>query len=133
MPGNWRPLGKLEENVMNWEENLILSLNHMNKMEKDDRKSFYVKYKLCKCDIYGLALVDTGNLEKSILVSSEFWEMIDGKMLEKSNVHEGTAEKGGKGLKVLGKGEKIKFYKDGLDQVFEVQPRLIEGLNPALQ
>ena len=30
------------------------------------------------------------------------------------------AEKGGKGLKVLGKGERIKFYLDGLDHRFEV-------------
>ena len=39
-----------------------------------------------------------------------------------------TAEKGGKGLRVPGKGEKIKFYLDGLDRVFEVEPIVIEGL-----
>ena len=70
--------------------------------------------------VYSLALVDTGNLEKSTLVYSEFWEMIGGKMLEKNNVRENTTEKGGKRLKELGKGEKIKFHIDGLDQVFEV-------------
>ena len=43
-----------------------------------------------------------------------------------------TAEKGGKGLKVLGKGEKMKFYLDGLDQIFEVEPIVIEGLNHAV-
>ena len=31
-----RPAGKLEEKVINWEENLILSLNNKNKM--DDEK-----------------------------------------------------------------------------------------------
>ena len=41
--------------------------------------------------------------------------MIGGKMLKKSNARVSTAEKGGKGLRVLGKGEKIKFYLDGLD------------------
>ena len=41
-------------------------------------------------------------------------------MLEKNNVRENTTEKGGKRLKELGKGEKIKFHIDGLDQVFEV-------------
>ena len=43
--------GTLEEKVMNW-ENLILSLNNMNIMEKEDRKISYVKYKLFKRDIY---------------------------------------------------------------------------------
>ena len=43
-----------------------------------------------------------------------------------------TAEKGGKGLKVLGKGERIKFNLDGLDCRFEVEPIVIEGLNHAV-
>ena len=38
-----------------------------------------------------------------------------------------TQEKGGKGLRVLGKGEKIKFYLDGLDRRFEVEPIVIES------
>ena len=40
-------------------------------------------------------------------------------------------EKGGKGLRVLGKGERIKFYLDGLYPRFEVEPIVIEGLNHA--
>ena len=39
LSGNRRPPGKLEEKVINWEENLILSLNIMKKMEKDDCKN----------------------------------------------------------------------------------------------
>ena len=91
-----------------------------------------MKFKLFKRDIYGLALVDTGNLVKGTLVSSEFWKMIGGKMLEQSNVRVNTAEKGEKGLRVLGKGEKIRFYLDGLDRRFEVEPIVIEGLNHAV-
>ena len=53
-------------------------------------------------------------------------------MSEESNPRVHTAEKGGKGLKVLGKGEKIKFYLDGLDRRFEVEPIVIEGLNHAV-
>ena len=59
---------------------------------------------------------------KGTLVSSEFWKMIGGKMLEGSNTRVHTAEKGGKGLRVLGKEERIKFYLDGLDRRFEVEP-----------
>ena len=95
-------------------------------MERDDRKTSNVKFKLFKMDIYGLAL---GNLVKGTLVSSEFWKMIGGKMLEESNARINMAEKGGKGLRVLGKGEKIRFYLDGLDRRFEVEPIVIEGLN----
>ena len=73
-----------------------------------------MKYKLCKRDIYGLALVDIGTM-----VSSEFWDTIGGKMIEKSDARVSTAEKRGKGL---GKGEKMKFYLDELDQIFEVEP-----------
>jgi len=42
-----------------------------------------MKFKLIKHDINGLALVDTGNLVKGTLVSSEFWNAIGGKMMEK--------------------------------------------------
>jgi len=91
-----------------------------------------VKFKLFKRDIYGLALVDTGNLVKGTLVSSEFWKTIGGKMLEESNARVNTAEKGGKGLRVLGKGKRIRFYLYGLDRRFEVEPIVIEGLNHAV-
>ena len=58
----------------------------------------------------------------------KFW----GKMLEESDVRVHTAEKGGKGLRVLGKGERIKFYLDGLKHRFEVELMVIESLNHAL-
>ena len=53
-------------------------------------------------------------------------------MLEESKARVHTAEKGGKGLKVLGNREKIKFYLDGLDRRFEVEPIVIEGMNHAV-
>ena len=80
-----------------------------------------------------VALVDTGNLVKDILVLKEFWEMTGGKMSGKINVSMSTAEKGGKGLVVFGIGGKCKFYLDGLDRVFEAVPIVIEGLDFLLQ
>ena len=53
-------------------------------------------------------------------------------MLEESNARVHTEEKGGKVLIVLGKGKRIKFYLDGLDRRFEVEPIMIEGLNHAV-
>ena len=79
-----------------WKKNILVHLNNVNLVEKDDRKTSYVKFKLFKRDIYRLALVDTGNLVKGTLVSSEFWKMIGGKMLEESNSRVNTVEKGGK-------------------------------------
>ena len=64
----------------------------------------------------------------STLVSKEFWEAVNGKMSETSNIRVGTGEKGGKGLKVLGIGETFKFYLNRLDQLFEVKPIVLEGL-----
>ena len=108
-----RPQHSIERNLKEWEKNVLIHLNNVNLAEKDDHKTSYVKFKLFKYDIYGPALVDTGNLVKGPLVSIEFWNAIGGKMLEKSNVRVIMLEKGGKGLKILGKGEKIKFYLDG--------------------
>ena len=100
-----RPNESKDIELREWEKNILMHLNNINLVERDDRKTLYVKFKLFKRDIYGLALVDTGNLVKGTLVSSEFWKMIGGKMLEESNARVNTAEKGGKGLRVLGKGE----------------------------
>ena len=52
--------------------------NSMKKIEKEDPKTLFLKYKLFKSDISGLVLVDTGNLVKGALVSKEFWEMMGG-------------------------------------------------------
>ena len=116
---------ELREELREWEKNILLHLNNVNLVERDNCKTSYVKFKLFKRNIFGLALVDTGNLVKGALVSSEFWQMIGGKMLEEGNARVHTAEKGGKGLRVLGKGERIKFYLDGLDRRFEVKPIVI--------
>ena len=110
--------GHKDPELREWEKNILVHLNNVNLMERDDRKTSYVKFKSFKRDIYGLALVDTGNLVKGTLVSSEFWKMIGGKMLEESKARVNTAEKGWKVLRVLGKGERIRFYLDGLDRRF---------------
>ena len=62
---------------------MLMHLNNVNQIKKDDCKTSYMKFKLIKHDINGLALVDTGNLVKGTLVSSEFWNAIGGKMMEK--------------------------------------------------
>ena len=114
--GSLRPNVHKNPELQEWEKNILVHLNNVNLVERDDWKTLYVKFMLFKRDIYRLALVDTGNLVKGTLVSSEFWKMMGGKMVEESNARVNTAEKGGKELKVLGKGERIRLYFDGLDR-----------------
>ena len=47
----------------------------------------------------------------------------------KCGLHVGTAEKEGKGLKVVGKGEEFTFFLEGIDKTFTVHPVVIEGLS----
>ena len=61
-----------DKDMKDWEKVVLMSLNNMNRIERDDCKTSYGKYKLFKRDIYGLALLDTGNLVRETLVSSEF-------------------------------------------------------------
>ena len=124
-----KPNSHKDLELREWEKNNLVHLNSVNLVERDNSKTLYVIFKLFKRDIYDLALVNTGNLVKGTLVSSEFWKMIGGKMSEERNTRVNTAEKGGKGLRVLRKGKKIKFYLDGLDRRFQVEPNVIEGLN----
>ena len=59
-----RQNGSKDNGLREWEKNVLMHLNNVNLVERDDRKTSYVKFKLFKRDIYGLALVDTGNLVK---------------------------------------------------------------------
>ena len=74
--GSLRPKRHKELELREWERNILMHLNNVNLVEKGDHKTSYLKFKLFKQDIYGLALVDTGNLVKGTLVSSKFWKTI---------------------------------------------------------
>ena len=78
-----RPKGKWGMDMKDREKVVLMNLNNMNQIERDNRKTSYEKFKLLKHDIYGLALVDTGNLVKGTLVSSGFWNTIGGKSLSR--------------------------------------------------
>ena len=40
------PQGELGKDMKDWEKVVLMSLNNMNQIERDDRKTSYVKYKL---------------------------------------------------------------------------------------
>ena len=64
--GSLRPNGHKMPELQEWEKNILVHLNNVNLVERDDRKTSYVKFKLFKRDTHGLALVDTGNLVKGL-------------------------------------------------------------------
>ena len=44
--------GHKDLELREWERNILMHLNNVNLVEKDDRKTSYVKFKLFKRDIY---------------------------------------------------------------------------------
>ena len=68
--GSLRPNGHKDPELREWERNILMHLNNVNLVERDDHKTLYVNFKLFKQDIYRLAIIDTGNLVIGTLVSS---------------------------------------------------------------
>ena len=49
--GSLRPQGEVGQEMKEWEKAVLMSLNNMDHVERDDCKNSYVKYKLFKRDI----------------------------------------------------------------------------------
>ena len=52
----------------------------------------YVKFKMKQRNIFGLALIDSGNLVHPSIVSADFWEVIGGKLDRAMDYKVGTAD-----------------------------------------
>ena len=50
--GSLRPNGHKDLELREWVKNILVHLNSVNLVERDDRKTSYVKFKLFKRDIY---------------------------------------------------------------------------------
>ena len=68
---------------------LLLRVNNLNIMRK---KTSFVRFQVKQGNLFGLALIDTGNLVHSAIVSGEFWVAIGGKISNSMNYKVGTAE-----------------------------------------
>ena len=67
--GCLRPNGHKNPELREWEKNILVHLNNVNLVERDDRKTLYVKFKLFKRDIYrliGAVYYDPAGLARSI-------------------------------------------------------------------
>ena len=51
--GSLRHNGHKDLELREWEKNILVHLNSVNLVERDDHKTSYVKFKLFKRDIYG--------------------------------------------------------------------------------
>ena len=69
-------------------------------------------------NLFGLALIDFGNLVHSALVSGEFWEAIGGKICNSIDYKVGTADGQIEGLQVLGIGKPWPIYIKGMVECY---------------
>ena len=91
-----------ERNVKPREDPLlsnVCSLQHrVNKLNIDQKKTLYARFKVKQRNIFGLALIDTGNLVHPSIVSGEFWEAIGGRINRTMDCKVGTADGQSEGL-----------------------------------
>ena len=71
----------------------VLSLQlRVNKFRENQDKPAYSRFKIKQKNIFGLALIDSGNLVHSSIVSAEFWDAIGGKLNQTMDYRVGTAD-----------------------------------------
>ena len=71
----------------------VLSLQiRVNQLNVDRKKASYARFKVKQRNIFGLALIDTGNLVHPSIVSGEFWEAIGGRINPTMDYKVGTAD-----------------------------------------
>ena len=63
------------------------------------------RFKVKQRNLFGLALIDTGSLVHSSIISGEFWEAIGWEISNFMDCKAGTTDGQSKGLQVLGIGE----------------------------
>ena len=75
------------------------------------------QFKVKQQNIFGLVLIDTGDLVHSAIVLGEFWEALGDKMSKSMDYKVGTADGQSDGLQVLGIGEPWPIYLEGWKNV----------------
>ena len=133
---NWKPKDfeakeKKEEGSVSSSIDGVHSENHMlsnvrslqhrvNNLSVEERKASYAQFKVKQRNLLGLALIDTGNLLHSSIVSGEFWEAIGGKISNSMDYNVGTADGQSEGLQVL--------VLEGMEECYVLEPLVIQGL-----
>ena len=88
--------GVHNENVRPGENHLlsnVRTLQHrVNNLSIEKRKTSFSRFKAKQRNLFGLALINTGNLVHSDIVSGEIWEAIGGKISNFMDYKAGTAD-----------------------------------------
>ena len=72
---------------------LLQNVQSLQKRVNNQReKPAYARFKIKQRNIFGLALIDSGNLVHSSIVSAEFWDAIGGKLNQTMDYKVGTAD-----------------------------------------
>ena len=79
--------------------------NRVNNLSIQKRKMSFASLKVKQQSIFGLALIDTGKIVHSAIVSGAFRESIGSKISRPMDHRVGTADGQSEGLQVLGIGE----------------------------
>ena len=122
-----------ERNVKPREDPLLRNVcslqQRVNNLKVDQKKTSYARFKVKQRNIFGLALIDTGNLVHTSIVSGEFWEAIGGRINRAMDYKVGTADGQSEGLQVLGLGEPWPIYLEGIEECYLLEPLVIRGLS----
>ena len=108
----------------------VRSLQHrVNNLNVDQKKTSYARFKVKQRNIFGLALIDRGNLVHPSIESAEFWEAIEGRINRTMDYKVRTAGGQSKGLQVLGIGEPWPIFLEGIEECYLLEPLVIRRLS----
>ena len=96
--------------------NVLYLQNRVNNLNVRKRKNSFAIFKVKQQNIFGLVLIDTRNLVHSAIILGEFWEAIGGNMSKSMDYKVGTADGQSDGLQVLGIGEPLPIYLEGMEE-----------------
>ena len=94
----------------------------VNYLRIQKKKISFACSKVKQRNIFGLALIDTGNLVHSVIVSGDFWESIGGKISSPMDHRVGTGDSQSEGLQVLEVGEPWPIYLEGMKEFYVLEP-----------
>ena len=116
-------------NKINMLQNVLSLQLRVNNLNIDQKKTSYARFKVKQRNIFGLALIDTGNLVHPSIVSGEFWEAIGGRINRTMGYKVGTADSQSDGLQVQGLREPWPIYLEGIEECYILEPLVIKGLS----
>ena len=115
---------------INFNKNLLLhEVRSLQYLSIQKRKTSFAPLKLKQRNIFGLALIDEGNLVHSAIVSGNFWKSIGGKISIPKDRPVGTAVGQSEGLQVIRVGEPWPVYLEGMEVCYILEPLVIQGLS----